>query len=260
MRSAIRGVLFVAVLFGVGTPASAIPLLQLDIANGVYDPVTQTILATTDPFTVSAILTPTTNASASEIQALLSDTYYVSIAVTPQVGPTGVDLGSFTFNGSTVNVTSDMTYGNPPLETLATLQGFDPGDLSSHGIFPTYYYQIPGFHFDAATKTTAYNTADNPGGLTPNAAGTAYYYSFLINTANLDPRVELHFDLYNEKIATCAKNNNCTSGDVDVNNFAPYSHDAQSGGTRVPEPSSSLLLMIPCLGLLAAGMRRRLLA
>jgi len=41
-----------------------------------------------------------------------------------------------------VNVAGDMTYGAPPLETLAGQQGFDNGDLGTHGVFETYFSEF----------------------------------------------------------------------------------------------------------------------
>jgi hypothetical protein len=62
----------------------------------------------------------------------------------------------------------------------------------------------------------------------------------------------LHFDLYN----TTVKNN----GNITVDDFAPFSHDAQSGpglpptNVDVPEPSTIAILG---LGLLGIGLARR---
>jgi hypothetical protein len=262
MRS-IRQLVFAAGLLAVfAVPASAIPLLQLDIAGGVYDPVTQTVVATSDPFVVSAILTPKTGASAADIAKLLADTYYVSIALSPQVGPTNTNLGSFKVGGTTVSATSGMTYGNPPLETITALLGQDPGDLAPHGMYPTFFYE-KGFQFSPTSKTTAYNTADNPSGLTPNAAGTAYYFSFTVDSRLLDPAYVLHFDLYDTSVVTCKNNPNCVKGDIDIDDFAPFSHDAQSGGhippppPQVPEAGSLSMLLMGAGTFVALRSRKR---
>src|SRR5688500_2181747 len=131
----LTALLIIAILFGSAGHALALPTLQLDIAGGVYDPVTETIVATSDPFVVSAILTPKTGATQAQINALLADTYYVSAALTPKIGPTNSVLGSFTMNGTSYNATSGMTYGVPPLESIASLTGQDSGDLAKHDIF-----------------------------------------------------------------------------------------------------------------------------
>ena len=56
---------------------------------------------------------------------------------------------------------------------------------------------------------------------------------------------ELHFDLYNKKTSKQDPN------DLDINAFAPFSHDAET----VPEPGSLLLFGIGMVGL--AGARRK---
>jgi hypothetical protein len=76
-----------SILVGSGL-AYAIPSLQLDIKGGYYDTKTQTVFANSDPFTLYAYLIP-------DAGAPLADTYYLSAAVVPQVGPVGQNLGSF---------------------------------------------------------------------------------------------------------------------------------------------------------------------
>jgi hypothetical protein len=240
---------------GGASRAEAIPLLQLDMKGGVYDPSTETIVAPGGSFELYTILTPQTNATAAEIAALLADTYYVSVALTPQQN-TAANLGSFTFGQTgttptTVGVTADMTYGVPPLESFLALQGMDPGDLAKHGVFPTYFAQFE-VHFTAVNTTLAYNTANNPGGLSPNPSGTAYYVSFTGDSSLLAAGYNLHFDLYSTELLNCGKKGFPLCKDVDINKFAPFSHDAETT-ERVPEPSSALFA---ALGLVAAGVAR----
>lgn len=245
----------IVLLTAFGTKAEAVPLLQLDIAGGVYDPVTQTIVAPGGQFTVYAILTPKNNATAAEITALLSKQYFVSAALSPQLAPPGSSLGSFTIGTqggpqNVVNVTSGMTYGVPPLETMSSLQGMDPGDLAQHGVFPTYFYQ-QGFYFSPLNTAVTYNTATNPGGPTPSATGTSYYAAITGNSTFLSNLYRLHFDLYNEAVYNCAtKKDPAACTDVDVDSFAPFSHDAEV--TEVPEPCVAAM-MLAGLGL---GIRR----
>ena len=200
------------------------PVLQLGIGDGVYDPVTETVIASSNPFTLYAFLNDST---------LLGETFYISAAVTPQYGPTGGDLGSFTFDGETIDVTADMTYGTPPIE-LAPLNVFEAGDLSKHGIFNTYYREFD-FTFNTSSQTDSFNVQDNPG-MVPTAGSGMYYVAFNVDTSGLDYPYAIHFDLYSK-----------SADGTSIGIFAPFSHDAQS---PVPEPGTLTLLGT---GILAIG-------
>lgn len=207
--------------------AEAIPSLQLDIAGGTYDSATQTVVSSGTSFTLYALLIP-------DAGAPLGDTYYISAAVTPAVNQP-ISLGSFVFDGTAVDVTSGMVYGSPPIDTVQTK---DPGDLSSHSIYPTYFQQF-AFTFDPSHTAMAYNTQDNAGaGPTADPNGTLYFQSFTVDTASLDPGYQIHFDLYSTQSGRPA------ATDTDIKSFAPFSHDAQSCTicTQVPEPATLLLL------------------
>jgi len=227
-------------------PAFGVPMLQLDIADGIYDTTTQTIIATNDPFTLYALLTPQTNATDDEIQALLDQTYYISIALVPKVA-LGGDYGKIIFDGSDINVTADMVYGTAPLETLLPLQGWDPGDLPKHGVYETYFAE-QSFQFVASDTIESYDTQIRAidGNSIPTASGKTYYASFDVSTLNLSEYVA-HFDLYSEQVYS--------SGDIDVDDFAPFSHDAQSGPS-IPDPAAVFLLGSACL-IGFAGARRK---
>ena len=58
-----------------------------------------------------------------------SDTYYISIAIDPKVGPDPVNFGSFEFGGITYNMGNVNTYGTPE-------------GLPAHGIFSTLYTEV----------------------------------------------------------------------------------------------------------------------
>ena len=217
-----------ALTFAVGFSQSALalPAMQLDISDGTYNTATQTVDATTNPFTLSALV-DSANASFD-----LNATYYLAIALTPKVDDPTVDLGSFVFNGTTYNVPTDLTYGTPPDENVKK-------ELATHGIYDTFYLQYE-FKLDSTQRSNAYNVQDDPGSLDPSANGQLYYMDFLVDVTNLSKDYGLHFDMY-----TLDKNG--------IAQFAPFSHDAQStnggGGTpndpytpAVPEPGTLFLL------------------
>ena len=146
-----RNLFFIgAILFMLGWtgPALALPTLQLDIGNGVYDTATETVIATSQTFTLFALL------NSNDV----SGTYYISAAITPQVD-NGTDLGSFSFAGETIYVTEDMSYGTPPVESTS-----NSDDLQKHSIYPTYFREF-AFTFTGDT-VGVYNSQDDPGSFT----------------------------------------------------------------------------------------------
>jgi hypothetical protein len=250
----------------------AVPTLQLTIQGGTYNNGTETTVATTNPFTLYALLTPQNNCDTACLTALLADTYYVSAAVVPMTGPTGASLGSFTFDGATVNVTGGMVYGSPPLETVLSLVGSDPGDLASHGIFETYFTEF-SFTFDGTVSTTPFDAqTTQPANALVDTNGGMYFVPFTVNVSGLTAGTQIHFDLYNSSVVAC-KNDNCVAGDIDVDDFAPFSHDAQSSSSSssstgtgtsssngIPEPGTLTLFGAGILGALFAYRRRRQMA
>ncbi|RXK55325.1 hypothetical protein ESB00_05350 [Oleiharenicola lentus] len=205
-----------------GTTAYGIPTLQLDASNAAYDAATETTLASSPEFTLFALfngLTP-------------SGTYYISAALTPAT-PSG-NYGSFKFNGTTVNVTSDMSWGTPTL-------------LPSHDIFPTYYKEF-AFTFstsDNSNRFTNYDVQSVVGehtGPIQSNTGNSRFAAFSIDLSGLAPETGIHFDLYNYS----TKQN----GELKIK-FAPFSHDA-GGNNLVPDGGNTALLIglgLVCLGL-----------
>ncbi len=222
--------------------AMAVPDLQLDILGGVYNNATETIDATDDQFTLYAL-------AKNSVVNIPSAKFYIAAAVTPKVGPAPANLGSIEIDGVTYNVTSDMLYGTPPQ---------DPGNLPPHGIYETYYLEVPvNFQLNAAHSSGIYNTQDDPG-QGPIVGGTGLYFDeFDIDTSNLTDGVAIHFDFY----YTYKKN-----GQTKLGGFAPFSHDAQSLSDHtpdeppppqpqvaMPEPVSFVLAM---MGLSSLALRR----
>lgn len=222
------------------TPARAVPQLQLDILGGTYDAATGTIFAGSDSFSLYAY------------SLSLPGNFFLSMALVPAVS--AGNYGSFSVNGSTINVTGDMTFGTPPLETILGDAAKDPGDLPSHGIFPTYFAEQM-FSFSAADQSGIYNTQDNAGA-GPQAGTGMYFARFDFDLSGLAAGFGLHFDLYDESLVSSCKSRNCTVGDIDVNKFAPFSHDAQAMVTAVPEPETYAMLLAG-LALMAFVSRRR---
>ncbi len=213
-------------------PVSATPYLQLDISNGTYiGGSEETVFSTTNPFTLYALIN-----SDSQFYGP-GETYYISAAISPQIDE-GADLGSFSFAGTAVDVTDDMIFGTPPSEATS-----NSDDLSSHGIYDTYYKEFE-FTLDPSEKATDYNSQDSPGGLVENPDGTLYFQDFFVDLTGLDSGYSVHFDLYTK------------NEDGSIKKNAPFSHDAQSGDPAVPEPATIILMVSGLLGLI--GYRRKL--
>ena len=204
------------------TQVLAIPALQLTINGGTYDTTTETTVTSDTIFDLYSLLT----ADSAE------GDYRLSIAVVPAltVGAGG-DYGSFTLNGTVFDVTGDMVFGTPPLDTFGR-----PDSLPTHGIYDTYYTEF-GFNFNSAQASNPYDVTDTGNiGVIPVAGKGAFWKMFEFNVTELTANTLLHFDLYRV---------DPTTGTLfSANSFAPFSHDAEDGppSNNVPEPQILILL------------------
>ena len=241
-----------ALILGVGllamsARAEAYPLLQLDIVGGTYDPITQTTISGGPDFTLIALLTPK---ATDNLAALLSDTYFISAALMPKVGPAHSSIGNFSWNGANYDATGDMTFGTPPMEGIEA--NFDAGDFNDPNIFPTFFSEF-AFQFSFDQRAVAKYVPQDAGGITPTSAtaNISYYQTFNITTSLTGNNV-LHFNLYDTYIKRCARDGSCAM-DIDIEHAAPLYADAESVNS-VPEPTAAALVS---LGLLFAVRRLR---
>ena len=206
--------------------AKAIPYLTLDASGGIYDNTSSSTIAQSTSFTLYAML--------NSLTPTAGDTFAIVAAVQPKTS-TPQNLGSMIFNGTTVNVTSGMTYGNP----------VGP----PHGIYQTYY-SLFSFAWNPANTFNAYDPELVSGthtGPTPAKPGNALYMSFNVNVGGLATGTALWFDLVEMNAAGQVVNNE------------PFSEAVQSSHgtgsiTPVPDAGSTALLLgaaLSGLGLLA---------
>ncbi len=218
MKSVIRLFLIVA-LVAFASTALAVPALQLDISNGIYDMETETVYSTTPIY---------------ELYALIDDTFafdqvfYLSAAIDEPR-----EFGSFKIGSNTISFT-DMEFGIPV-------------GLPPHGVYPASYI---AFDFTFANTSPSivppfpvveYNVADDPGGIDTDLGGATKFLTavaFDIDITELAPGRTVFFDLYTyDSFGRITK--------------APFSHNAGSSTVPVPEPSTLLLLGAGIVGLAA---------
>lgn len=260
IKITIRRALLVAAALLASSNAQAIRTLQLDILGGTYDPVTQTIIGG-DSGTLYAYGCLSGNCEGT---LDLTQSYYISMAILPNDGITdNTDWGSFTFAGMTYDYTNTV-FGSPPLESGAVTQLFDAGDLAKHDVFDTVFGEYE-FDFDSIIEGTAdntrasVNTQDTPGtDPLANPGSNLAYVGFAYDTTGLLEGYSLHFDLYSAVLKACVQENGgCTTGDVDITDFAAFSHDAGTCCTDLPEPNTLAILLLGLAGVGVTRVRRR---
>ncbi|WP_375192499.1 choice-of-anchor N protein [Marinobacter sp.] len=227
-------------MLGAGS-ALAVPTLQLDIDGGTY-------VGGSEESTV-------TNSPTFDLWALgvvggvdTSVDYYLSIALLPQTENVGdpAGLGNITVNGVTLSSLGLSEYGTPPVETVS-----NGGELGSHGVYDTFYYELM-FSFAGSPTIASYNVQDG----TDGPVGEELYKKiFQIDASSLAFGYGLHFDLY-----TYGQKNSKKEG-LAITEFAPFSKDAAYCTSRncepvqVAEPSTIALFGIGLMSLVA--IRRR---
>jgi hypothetical protein len=252
--------LVTAIAFASG--AYALPSLQTNITGGYYDDTTDTIIGgTTGTLNVYGV---TPDGDGNEIDTTIY--YYVSIAIVPQGTTLDTFFGSFEYNDTTYD-SSNMVFGTPPLDIVPELMdpNSDTNDLAPHGIFETSFAE-EGFMFNTGRTSSGANMQDTPGfDPAANSGGNELYYmQFNYDATGLEEGFHLHFDLYSSVVRDCSvgRNPNCVIGDIDVDDFAPFSHDSQSNGDDIccrdiAEPGSLGLMLIGMMGVGASRIRRR---
>lgn len=236
----------------VSQAAHAVPSLQIDILSltTTYDDVNEDVVTENSAF----ILRVLGGTGGEGKPVSLGTEYRLSAAITPKTGPLSATLGSFLLNGNQIDATGDMTFGTPPVELFA-----NPDTLPGHGIFDTFFME-EAFEWNIANVTQVNNVEDNPGGSTgscdPQIEACLFFLDFSVDIAQLDPSVELHFDLYEPEFDS----NGVITG---VAEKAPFSHDANTNGripppdTGIPEPATIALFGAGLVGFGFVARRRK---
>lgn len=234
-------IFLVALLFTFSSAAHAIPTLQLGIDGGTYygkpTGVDDTTVANKNSFNLIAYLLPNDDNTTQ-------DAYYLSSALIRQGGGeisnSPATLGSFKIGSTTYNITNDMLFGSPPVNTQYR-------DLLSHDIFDTWYLETE-FIFNEGFISPAINVADDE-----ETQDNMYLKTFAIDLSGLAVGYGIHFDLYNLGVKP--------NGTPDISKFAPFSHDAegwkQPTNPVVPEPGTIVLLGSGFIALALYGRRRK---
>ena len=145
MKKLFLGVMLCSAVLLIGNTASAIPLLQLDIAGGNYDTITESTIGGPTG-TLIALLEPNKTSN--------SDTYFISIALAPKTD--GVPSQSIN-NFSPATTDYPTTAGVSNFAFVTSYQDDSPFDgTKNHGVFDTWYWEYT-FQFDGSETVGKYN-------------------------------------------------------------------------------------------------------
>ncbi len=219
----IKKLLMIVCMLLLSTSAFAVPNLQLYIPGGTFDTVSETWIAPTSGSFEVWVLAG--NISATES---IYDIGLVASVGGGDTAPTGsLTITSLDGGGSSTYTNGDFAWGTPPVDS----------PLPGHGIFPAWDVD------QLVTSQTSTNSADwedvydmpTMGGPT-----TGQIFRFSI-TSTFD---YVHFDAYGYN-------------DKDRRIFAPFSHDAESGGKTPPEIPEPATMILFGLGMAGAGISRK---
>ena len=165
----------------VSTAASAVPVLQLDIAGGSYDNGDETIVTSADSFTVYAYATPSGNMRRSSI---LGQTYYLSDRADARDGRRW--CGARFVHRERPRLRRDGRHDvRRAADRSERHRRASMAVISaSTAIYSTHFVEIP-FTFSAANRSGEYNTADDAG-QGPIAGNDMYYAAFTVDKSLLD--------------------------------------------------------------------------
>lgn len=244
MKKLIGGLAVSAIM---ALPAFAVPDLQLDVQGGTYvGGGDDTTYASGSVFDLYALLSPSQKTP-------LDGNYRISIAIVPSLAQStpAPAFGSFSVNGTSYSTgAGNIHYGTPTVEATDNSQ-----DLSDHGIFETYYGEF-AFNFNPANTIGTYDVQLGAGNPASHVGGSGSYYNlFNIDASGLAAGYSVHLDLYEVETVEIKERGTVVGTVQAVGSFAPFSHDAQSGGNRVPDGGATLALLGG--GILGIGALRR---
>jgi len=227
-----KATLIVILILAMAPLAYAVPPLQLFISGATYDWNEQSWIVTGNSFDLYVV--SARNAKHDVMVSLaLASTDQPSDAT---INFAGNDIGS-----------SDWRFGYAPIDN-AYWRWNGGEDLPRHGIYPTWFTEI---------NTGNYGLSSNVGDVQPDVYGNFWNPATGSGSAPADGEVKMfhvetggvysyvHFDAYT------------LNPDGSIDQFAPFSHDAEDIPGEIPEPGTMALMGTGLFGMAIAGLRRR---